>query len=168
MKREAESGKRGAEKRGEGFSLVEVCLALMVLALGLLSLFTLFPSGLKSTESASGETRISLFAENVLGGISANASTVTTWLVWSNDTRFKTAALADLVPAVFQTGLTGTPRTVEFPVSSGQTNLRYRLDVTNRSSDRRLRYVTLQAEPGRVGSFMAPHTFYTELYYGGM
>lgn len=49
----------------EGYSLVEVTLALLVVAIGLTATFALFPEGLKATRSAVNDTEISLFAEYV-------------------------------------------------------------------------------------------------------
>lgn len=60
-------------KRNSGFSLVEVCLALLVVGLGLVSVFGLFPSGLQSAKNAQDETREALFAEEVINGVRALA-----------------------------------------------------------------------------------------------
>ncbi len=46
-----------------GFSLVEVSLAIFVVALGMLTLFSLFPAGLNQAISAQEETQQALFAE---------------------------------------------------------------------------------------------------------
>jgi len=48
-----------------GFSLVEVTLALLVVAIGLTATFALFPVGLKATRDAVDDTEIALFAEYV-------------------------------------------------------------------------------------------------------
>lgn len=48
-----------------GYSLVEVTLALLVVAIGLTATFALFPEGLKATRAAVNDTEISLFAEYV-------------------------------------------------------------------------------------------------------
>lgn len=64
-----------------GFSLVEVCLAVLVVGLGLLSVFSLFPTGLASGESAAADTEIGLFADQVLNGLQAQATEVT-WAEW--------------------------------------------------------------------------------------
>jgi Tfp pilus assembly protein PilV len=74
----------GRAKRG-GFSLVEVCLAVLVVGLGILSIFSLFPTGLAASESASADTEAGLFAEEVLSGLQASASEAT-WTKWkAND-----------------------------------------------------------------------------------
>ena len=48
-----------------GYSLVEVTLALLVVAIGLTATFALFPEGLRATRAAVDDTEIALFAEYV-------------------------------------------------------------------------------------------------------
>jgi type II secretory pathway pseudopilin PulG len=48
-----------------GYSLVEVTLALLVVAIGLTATFGLFPEGLKATRAAVNDTEAALFAEYV-------------------------------------------------------------------------------------------------------
>jgi prepilin-type N-terminal cleavage/methylation domain-containing protein len=53
-------------RRGEaGFSLVEVTLALLVVAVGMTAAFSLFPEGIQSTRSAVDNTETALFADYV-------------------------------------------------------------------------------------------------------
>jgi type II secretory pathway pseudopilin PulG len=52
-------------KRNAGYSLVEVTLALLVVAIGLTATFAIFPDGLRATRAAVDDTEISLFAEYV-------------------------------------------------------------------------------------------------------
>jgi Tfp pilus assembly protein PilV len=62
-----------------GFSLVEVCLAVLVVGLGLLSVFSLFPTGLAASDAAVADTETGLFAEQVLNGIQSHTNTWTDW-----------------------------------------------------------------------------------------
>jgi prepilin-type N-terminal cleavage/methylation domain-containing protein len=48
-----------------GYSLVEVTLALLVMAIGLTATFALFPEGLKATRAAVNDTEIAMFSEYV-------------------------------------------------------------------------------------------------------
>jgi type II secretory pathway pseudopilin PulG len=48
-----------------GYSLVEVTLALLVVAIGLTATFALFPEGLQATRAAVDDVEISMFAEYV-------------------------------------------------------------------------------------------------------
>lgn len=53
-------------RRGEaGFSLVEVTLALLVVAVGMTAAFSLFPEGIQSTRAAVNNTETALFADYV-------------------------------------------------------------------------------------------------------
>ena len=55
---------RGCGSRA-GYSLVEVTLALLVVAIGLVATFALFPEGLRATRAAVDDTEIAMFAEYV-------------------------------------------------------------------------------------------------------
>ncbi len=57
-----------------GFSLIEVNMAILVIAGGLLSLFALFPAGLRMSTSALADTRHALFARDALSVLKANAA----------------------------------------------------------------------------------------------
>ena len=58
-----------------GFSLVEVALALLVVAIGMISAFALFPTGLDLNKRAIDDAQTAMFAEEVLNGIMAKAMT---------------------------------------------------------------------------------------------
>ena len=57
-----------------GYSLVEVTLALLVVAIGLTATFALFPEGLKATRSAVDDTEIGMFAEYVFTTLDLTAA----------------------------------------------------------------------------------------------
>jgi prepilin-type N-terminal cleavage/methylation domain-containing protein len=59
-----------------GFSLVEVALALLVVGVGLLAVFGLFPTGMDANRRAVQETQMALFADYVMDGFRALASAV--------------------------------------------------------------------------------------------
>ena len=61
--------------RRAGFSLVEVALAIMVIAVGLLSVFGLFPHGMESSRRALDETRAATFAEDTFNSLRVMAQT---------------------------------------------------------------------------------------------
>lgn len=60
-------------KSRAGFSLVEVTLALMVVAVGILSVMSLFPAGLDQNMRSIADTRAAFFAEEVFSGLQACA-----------------------------------------------------------------------------------------------
>ena len=57
-----------------GYSLVEVTLALLVVAIGLTATFALFPEGLKATRAAVDDTEVAFFADYVFSTLSATAA----------------------------------------------------------------------------------------------
>lgn len=64
----------GKEGSRAGYSLVEVTLALLVVAIGLTATFALFPEGLKATRSAVNDTEVGLFADYVFSTLAATAA----------------------------------------------------------------------------------------------
>ena len=68
MKRDNRSRSRA------GYSLVEVTLALLVVAIGLTSTFALFPEGLKATRTAVNDTEVGLFADYVFSTLAVTAA----------------------------------------------------------------------------------------------
>ena len=65
--------KKNKEGRA-GYSLVEVTLALLVVAIGLTATFALFPEGLKATRAAVDDTEVGLFADYVFGTLAVTAA----------------------------------------------------------------------------------------------
>ena len=57
-----------------GYSLVEVTLALLVVAIGLTATFALFPEGLKATRAAVNDAEIGMFAEYVFTTLDLTAA----------------------------------------------------------------------------------------------
>ena len=72
-----------------GFSLVEVNFAILLVAVGMLTLFALFPAALREADSAVTDTHTAFFADYVLSGLEANASGMTNWNTWTNMTTFR-------------------------------------------------------------------------------
>lgn len=75
MKREVEMARRGTGfPPGErGFSLVEVTLALLVVAVGMTAAFSLFPEAIKNTRAAQDNTETALFADYVFSTLELTA-----------------------------------------------------------------------------------------------
>lgn len=57
-----------------GYSLVEVTLALLVVAIGLTATFSLFPEAMKNTRTAANNTEVALFADYVFSSIAVAAA----------------------------------------------------------------------------------------------
>ncbi|MGD9873070.1 MAG: prepilin-type N-terminal cleavage/methylation domain-containing protein [Kiritimatiellia bacterium] len=62
---------RAPRNYNKGFSLVEVCLAIAVVGIGLLGVFSLFPAGLTMNKKNTDATMSAMFAEDVLNGFHA-------------------------------------------------------------------------------------------------
>lgn len=62
----------------EGYSLVEVTLALLVAAVGLMTVFALFPDGLTSSRKSVDATEIAGFADYVYASLDDRASSTNT------------------------------------------------------------------------------------------
>ncbi len=57
-----------------GYSLVEVTLALLVVAIGMTSTFALFPEAMKNTRTAVNDTEVALFADYVFSTLAVGAA----------------------------------------------------------------------------------------------
>lgn len=81
--------------RRAGYSLVEVTLALLVVAIGLTATFALFPEGLRATRAAVNDTEMAMFAEYVFTSMDLAAGFQGgNWVVADTD-YFKTKALSE-------------------------------------------------------------------------
>jgi Tfp pilus assembly protein PilV len=83
-----------AGRAAGGFSLIEVALALMVVAVGLLSAFSLFPVSLRSSQMARSDLAESAFADTLLQTIEGNVRAIDDVAVWNDPKEFWKAAAA--------------------------------------------------------------------------
>ncbi len=68
--------------RRAGFTLMEINLALLIMAVGLLGIFSLFPVGLRQSNASTADTAQAAFATMVFNAMRANAQIVTNWNDW--------------------------------------------------------------------------------------
>ena len=73
-----------ARRREGGFSLVEVALALMVAAGGMVAVFGLFPTAMRQSVSARTDMKGALFASTVLETIAGNVRQIDDIKVWND------------------------------------------------------------------------------------
>ncbi|HAS81481.1 MAG TPA: hypothetical protein DCS43_02080 [Verrucomicrobia bacterium] len=155
-----------AQKRG--FSLIEINLAIFLVAMGMLTLFSLFPSGMKQIETAHESTQEALFGDYVLNTMRAEALQIQDGTVWTNLTEFQAAVVVGLTNVVVQSSVSDP---LQFPDGSGL-HMRYILNVSDAGSG--LRSATLWCRSGQYGdndpnAFKASAAkFYTEFFYSGM
>ena len=81
-------------KKEFGFSLIEVNMAILIAAGGMLSLFALFPSGLRMSIGAKADIYQSTFAKSFFDAISANIKQIEDVTVWNDMDKFWKAAVA--------------------------------------------------------------------------
>jgi len=170
-----------------GFSLIEVNLAIFVVAIGLLSLFTLFPIGLKQGEAGHQDTQTSMFAAYVLDGMRANAMGIgaeewgdrNNMAAVNRMTGGSSPLLDDLAPQG-EDLKTDTVDSFEYPEGADpETFIRYLLeidydDVGGGGSRLNLYKVKLWVQGGEYGTTIksdfkgVAEVYYTELFYSGM
>lgn len=157
--------KKKANRSIGGFSLIEVNLAILMIAVGLLALFSLFPLGLRESERGMADTQESMFADTVLSALEGNAMNITTWGTWTNNL-FNNAVKdgMDYIPHIYDDDVINS---IEFPDASGM-KLRYRLKIENVGGDAGRKRATLNVKQGRYGDFDLATTYYTEFVYMGM
>lgn len=71
------------KNKKSGFSLIEVNMAVLVVGMGILVLFGLFPAGLREGENGIVDTHCALFAETVLEGLRQEAHSESNPWLWS-------------------------------------------------------------------------------------
>jgi Tfp pilus assembly protein PilV len=68
-----------------GFSLIEVNMAVFVLAIGVLSMAVLYPLGLRESMQSQADLKQSMFADYIINvAVSAAGSTNVNWSTWSS------------------------------------------------------------------------------------
>lgn len=144
----------------KGFSLIEVCLALLVVAFCLVVILGFFPSGLRDVEDAISETRTTQFAEYKFAEYRANALVMmTTKAAWDSAATIGSIMGGDPANVVITTtNYCGEP-------------LRYRIRRSLRSTGRiSIWQITLEVQNSAAGNFdwPMPNKFYLEIPYNVM
>jgi len=157
------AGSDSLRRRARGFSLVEVNLAIFIVAIGLLTLFSLFPAGMKEGEAGHADTQAALFADYVLSTLRGNAASLTS-------TEWDTFSISKLWDGVGTPVLGGGPTAVEFPNDS-KLYVRYILEIERDGS---LYAVSLWVGNGEYGTKdrnvfkQSSEWYFTELFFSGM
>jgi hypothetical protein len=157
----------------QGFSLVEVNLAIFVVAAGLLVIFSLFPMGLKESELSMEDTQEAMFAEYVLGTMEGNAMLITDPTVWQG-AAFNAAVMQEIGFTLTVWNHITDPDTLlpqKFPPSNtDELYMKYILTITNypnsTSWDRKKVQLTLKS--GKYGRVADGRVYITELVFTGM
>jgi hypothetical protein len=162
---------RTARRRGTGaaaFSLIEVNLAIMIIAVGLLVLFSLFPAGLKQGESAYRDTQAGLFADYIFSAIRMNVENIDSWADWSAIDTFTALAVDGLTVSGVPIVPTASSVAIEFPEGSGN-HVRYILEIRNLGARRSAALWVWGSRFGPTSALFKKrsHWVYTEYYYTG-
>ena len=163
-------------KNAAGFTLVEIALALLVVAVGLVVVVGLFPSGLRANKTSIDETQMAMVADEILNGVKA----VTSERTWGQ----MAAGSFALRPPAYN--FWDTPAALRIGPASGPgspmvgTNVftyagekvpayayRYDLQVFPIPGTPNILGVKLQLWNGEYGPADQGHAFYTEIYYNG-
>ena len=164
----------GVCRECQGFSLVEVTLAMMVIAIGMLSVFSVFTAGLDQSQRSINDTKAAFFADEVFNGLLAasEADDVKDGISWfsigltngctnliivAEDTWENSETLDVIMDNKIHTNvyrLKGTD--IE------NHSFRYSLGIDKK--DRCIKSATLCVYPGEFGSTNDPHIFYMNLF----
>lgn len=162
-----------------GFTLVEVALAVLIVALGLMAVMGLLPSALRMSEDAVTFTREACFAETLFAGLRANVVDAPPF-AWSNESDFVQYACGEDIPGIgsiyTNTSANDDRCKIIFPkdddpAATDVTNLWYRLAIVKNSDvDKVPRYTASLIICDNVYSkqFVTNAVFWTGLTYAGI
>ena len=137
-------------------TIITTSLYLFIFGFAIVAAFSLFPKALVMSQQGINDSRLALYAQWVLNGMRANASTISTESGWTDDASFLATAGSGM-GLVFNSP---SPVSKEFPSTNNW--LRYKLLVTSTGL---VKEVTLIMKSGQFGGFDDPEIIYTELYY---
>ena len=159
----------GLGRRG-GFTLIEVNLAILLIATGMLVLLALFPQGMHENEEAIKDTHESMFAAHILSGLEGNALSqrMMDWDVWITEDSFRAEICREVNPV---DGVNTWDRRVDGVIwpDSTESRIRYRLQVAPvEDTGNRLWTANLQVKSGVYGDFEAEvRSYVTSFVYLG-
>ena len=177
-----------------GFTLMEVNLSVLLISVGLLTIFALFPFALQESEYSIVDTHEAMFADGLLSAIAGNAITIEDWDTWSMATPLgggKPPFIQRIESGVYpidsirydgvwkqagtswvieKTGI-GDVNSVLFPVPIGGSAglpryIRYSLQITPVGA---IRLVELKVSSGAYGAFAEKaQPYFTQVRYMGL
>ena len=148
------------------FSLIEVTLTLMVVSIGILSVMSLFGTGLEQNARSTDHTYVTLFAEEVMSGMRAKADQA--WGNLASNAVMQMAFAEAWNPALQEVKADGRIRT-NMLCNAVNTNIlqasyRYRLRITTNEADT-VKGISLEVWNSHFGqvSISNAYIFYTEV-----
>jgi prepilin-type N-terminal cleavage/methylation domain-containing protein len=83
----------------DGFTLIEVCLVMMIFGIAVTSLMALFPVSLRQGNQAVSDSVVTTFGDSVMNALAGRASSMQTigdWRYWRTPNQFKTEVVRDI------------------------------------------------------------------------
>jgi prepilin-type N-terminal cleavage/methylation domain-containing protein len=161
--------------REHGFTLVEVTLAILIVGIGLLSVYGLFPSSLRMSKNAIDDTEASFFAEEVFNGLHARIDYDPT--AWADPSKVVLEAIVysmwdDTIVNGLEVKSTGADefKTLVYYQWGKQIierSIQYNLVFGPLAGSTSIGYARLRVRMGQYGTNITD-TFYTEFYDRGM
>ena len=90
----------------KGFTLIEVCLVMLIFGVAVSSLMALFPVSLRQGNMAVSDSVVTTFADGIMNALAANAAKMTNWNDWRLKNNFSQRVVQDIAPD----GLKLTPK----------------------------------------------------------
>ena len=151
----------------QGFSLVEVTLAMMVAAIGLFSIISMFTAGLDQNIRSKNDTQAAFFADEVFNGLLAasenNWSAIgvsggKTNLIIAADGTWKNPATLDVIMD------NNIHTNIFIAANTDIENHSFRYSLGIDKKDRCIKSATLCVYPGEFGSTNDFHVFYMDMF----
>ncbi len=148
-----------------GFTLMEIALSILVISIGLMAVFALFPAGMSANKHAVDDTYAAMFAEEVFHGARGQAA-----MNWGNIENMQipprsSDMWADLAQQVVIANEADF-RTIEYNPADVEDltdyAVRYRFTVESINDNRA--YALLEVLAGAFGPTDDPILFYTEFF----
>ena len=83
----------------KGFTLIEVCLVMLIFGVAVSSLMALFPVSLRQGSQAVSDSVVAAFGDHVMNALAGKASSMQgedDWSLWEDEGKFKSALIKDL------------------------------------------------------------------------
>ena len=160
----------------DGFTLIEVCLVMMIFGIAVSSLMALFPVSLRQGNQAVSDSVVTTFGDSVMNALAGRASSMQTiddWRYWKNQNLFKTEVVKGL--KVYDGGsddLKLGEHTVEDYLGTGENvTIKYKLEIapvnTTQFGPRLYRAILYASDNKYANIDEAGTVFVTYMFYFG-
>jgi len=165
------NGGEGNNGSSSGFSLVEISLALLVVAVGMLAILSMFPSGLDQNARSISDTHAALFAGEVFNSLRVHAETN-----WNKIGNPIGTILTERIPVAgsnnwyhpgdLEVWLDNEIYTniYRHPDNPDMVDHAFRYRITLTTNPPAIKAATLRFWPGEYGTASNPAMFYSEFY----